>query len=583
VKIPLKSYWDILSSYVGRRKPMFALTAILIFTGIGLQLFNPQIMRRVIDGATSGAETSVLLSAAILFVVIAVVQQAVGVLAVWFGENLAWRATNELRRDLAIHCLSLDMGWHTKTPPGDLIQRIDGDVAELSGFFSQIVIRISGNVFLLLGILAMLYRENALLGAAFTAFSALALTALYTVRNVAVGPEKDLRETQSELAAFIEERLSGTEDIRSGGAVPWVIRGLYRLHHTILRQMKRAWLMGGLVFRAVAGAVFIAGMSLAYAGGYTMSVRGLASIGTVYLIVYYTNTLGRPIRELARQMQSLQNVGASVERIRELRSLSPAVRDGTEARLEARGPVALRFESVRFSYNEAEPVLNDVSFSLDKRRVLGLLGRTGSGKSTIARLLFRFYDPVAGSVRFDGIDARSVPLADLRRSVGMVTQEVQLFQATVRDNLTFFDGSIPDGAILEAVRELGLSPWLERLPEGLSTTLSTGGRGLSAGEAQLLAFTRIFLRDPGLVILDEASSRLDPATEQLIERAVDRLLEDRTAIVIAHRLATVERADDILVLENGAVLEYGKRTALIADPGSRFSQLLARGIEEVLA
>ncbi|HEY0070466.1 MAG TPA: ATP-binding cassette domain-containing protein, partial [Chloroflexia bacterium] len=174
-------------------------------------------------------------------------------------------------------------------------------------------------------------------------------------------------------------------------------------------------------------------------------------------------------------------------------------------------------------------------------------------------------------------------LRQLRHAIGFVTQDVQLFNATLRDNLTMFDGEIPDAKILQVVHELGLTEWYGSLPEGLDTVLGPGGGSLSAGEAQLLAFARIFLRDPGLVVLDEASSRLDPATERLIERAVDRLLRDRTGIIIAHRLATVQRADEIMVLEDGRVLEHGPRLALANDPRSHFSQLLRTGLEEVLA
>ena len=172
---------------------------------------------------------------------------------------------------------------------------------------------------------------------------------------------------------------------------------------------------------------------------------------------------------------------------------------------------------------------------------------------------------------------------ELRQRVAIVTQDVQLFQASVRDNLTFFDDSISDDHLLKVIDDLGLRDWLGTLPNGLDTKLETGGRSLSAGEAQLLAFTRVFLRDPGLVILDEASSRLDPATEQLIERAVDRLLENRTAIVIAHRLRTVERADEILILDRGRVIEHGEREILEQDATSQYYRLLQTGLEEVLA
>jgi ATP-binding cassette subfamily B protein len=239
--------------------------------------------------------------------------------------------------------------------------------------------------------------------------------------------------------------------------------------------------------------------------------------------------------------------------------------------------------------SDKDLVLHDISFHLHPGTVLGLLGRTGSGKTTLTRLIFRLYDPDQGGVFLghdgDGlIDVRHIPLLHLRHRVGMVTQNIELFNASVRDNLTFFDRDIPDERILQVLRDLGMWAWYESLAEGLDTELESGGGGLSAGEAQLLAFTRIFLQDPGLVILDEASSRLDPATENLIERAVDTLVNNRTAIIIAHRLGTVQRAHEVLILEEGRISEYGDRAALASDPRSRFYGLLQTGmVEEVLA
>jgi ABC-type multidrug transport system fused ATPase/permease subunit len=226
---------------------------------------------------------------------------------------------------------------------------------------------------------------------------------------------------------------------------------------------------------------------------------------------------------------------------------------------------------VSFAYRPGEPALDSVSFSLPKGSCLGILGRTGSGKTTIARLLCRFYDPSSGCIRLDGIDIRELPFEHLRSHVGLVSQEVQLFHASVRDNLTFFDPAVSDAVIREAVDALGLSPWLSRLGDGLATVVSD--RGLSAGEAQLVALARIFLRNPGLVVLDEASSRLDPATGQLAERAIDRLLAGRSAIIIAHKPAAIERAGTILVLENGRTLQYGERRHIAADPLSHYVRL----------
>jgi ATP-binding cassette, subfamily B, bacterial len=202
------------------------------------------------------------------------------------------------------------------------------------------------------------------------------------------------------------------------------------------------------------------------------------------------------------------------------------------------------------------------------------LGHTGSGKTTLARLLLRFYDVDRGTIGLGNVAIAQTPLSELRQRVGIVTQDVQLFQASVRDNLTFFDSTIDDAKILSTLELLGLANWWRSLPQGLNTILNSDSSGLSAGQAQLLAFARVFLKNPGLVILDEASSRLDPTTEMLIEGAIAQLLQHRTAVIIAHRLKTVHRADQILILEKGKVVEYGDRSTLAQNPDSRFYNLL---------
>lgn len=214
--------------------------------------------------------------------------------------------------------------------------------------------------------------------------------------------------------------------------------------------------------------------------------------------------------------------------------------------------------------------------------MLGLLGRTGSGKTTLTRLLFRLYEAQSGEVRLDGVDVRDYRIADLRRRIGIVTQEVHLFQGSVRDNLALFDSEIEDDRLIESLRVVGLQTWLETLPDGLDTLVQSGGGRLSGGEAQLLAFARVYLKDPGLVILDEASSRLDLATERRLGEAMERLLEGRTGIVIAHRLSTVERVDEIAILEEGELREHGSYAALTQDPASRFSRLLSAGLGDEL-
>ncbi|MCP4542080.1 MAG: ABC transporter ATP-binding protein [Chloroflexi bacterium] len=581
MNIPFKRYWDLLGPYLMLQKGRFTLLTVLLLSSICLQVFNPQIMRDFLDAAMAGESVGKLAVTALVFIGIAVFQQVVGVSATYVGENVAWTATNALRAGLARHCLTLDMSFHNNTSPGELIERIDGDVTELSNFFSQMVVRVIGNLVLLAGVLVAFFFEGWLIGVAFTVFATITLFALNRVRGLAIPHQKALREAIANLFGYLEERLAGTEDIRSSGAVDFVLLGLYKLSQVILGHWRKAWRMF-VVVRFTGGMMHTMGNVMAMVASFLLFNDGTITIGTAYLLVHYTNILGRPIRELTQQIETLQNIGAAIERLSDLRSIERKIEDGPGANLPG-GPLSLAFDEVSFAYVEDELVLENLVFNLEPGQVLGLLGRTGSGKTTLARLLFRLYDPTVGQIALGGVDIRQPKLVDLRERVAIVTQDVQLFQASVRDNLTFFDRRIPDEQIRAVIDELELAEWYQTLPDGLDTKLETGGRSLSAGEAQLLAFTRVFLRDPGLVILDEASSRLDPATEQRIERAVDKLLQDRTAIVIAHRLGTVQRADDIMILDGGRVIERGARERLAGDPTSRFYNLLQTGLEEVLA
>jgi ATP-binding cassette subfamily B protein len=581
VKIPWRRYWELLAKHITPQKGRFIALSVLLLTNIGLQVVNPQIMRFFVDAATTGRGTQALALSALAFIGLAILQQAIGVGASYVGENVAWTSTNALRAEMARHCLSLDMGFHNNSSPGELIERIDGDVSELANFFSQLVIRVVGNILLLLGILLALALEDWRLGLAYGTFAVGALYLLNRVKDVAVAPQKALRAANADLFGFLEERLAGTEDIRSCGAVEFCIRGLYRLQAVILKHWRKSSQMQ-LVVNFVGGMLMMLAHSLAFVGGYYLYRGGLITVGTAYLVLYYTNILGRPIHELTQHVESLQTIGASTERLADLRRIAPQVVDGPVDTLPP-GALSLELRNVSFAYVADEPVLEELSLRLEPERVLGLLGRTGSGKTTIARLLFRLYDPTAGVVRLGDVDIRQAKARAVRERVALVTQDVQLFQASVRDNLTFFNRSIPDERIVTVLEDLGLSEWFRSLPQGLDTKLDAGGQGLSAGEAQLLAFTRVFLRDPGLVILDEASSRLDRLTEQRIERAIEKLLRQRTAIIIAHRLGTVQRADDILILEEGHPVEQGERVRLAADPASRFHHLLQTGLEEVLA
>ncbi len=611
--VSAREYWLFLRRYLHGRLLWSGGLGLVLLANIALQIVNPQIMRRFIDGALGGGDSlSTLQSLALAFIAIAIIQQLIGVLATYLTELLGWAATNAVRLDLARYMLSLDMSFHTGHTPGEMIERIDGDVLALSNFFSQFILQVFGNLLLIIGVLIVLLREDWRVTLSLGVFVGLTLVILLRMINIAVPSWEKERQASADLYGFIEERLNGAEDIRANDGVPYVLHRFYRLTRDLMRITILASFRWALVMNTT-WVLFAVGNAVALVVSAALYQSGTITLGSVYMIIYYTNMISWPLERITQQFQDLQKAGASLVRIMGVQKIQGKIAGEDDFTSPARpelpgGALGVDFDQVSFAYHDDAPlekpqpavqptgaspaaapaveesdmVLCSVDFCLRPGRVLGLLGRTGSGKTTLTRLLFRLYDPSHGAICLGDRDLRDLRVAELRRRVGMVTQNIQLFHATVRENLTFFDPDIADKAVLQALDDLGMMDWLRSLPMGLDTELESGGGGLSAGEAQLLAFTRIFLRDPGLVILDEATSRLDPATEQRIERAVDKLVQNRTAIIVAHRLGTVQRADDILILEDGQVCEYGERQALAGDPRSRFYRLLETGMEEVL-
>lgn len=603
----IRPYWHLLTTYLRpQRGRVLALTA-LVVTGIGLQLVNPQIVAYFID--TASANTAVpgepayavglqnLFGAAAIFMSLAIVRHLVGITAVYVGENVAWTATNALRADLALHCLKLDMAFHKTHKPGELIERVDGDVNQLANFFSQLIIQLGSNILLLAGVLVLLLVADWRIGLAMTAVLLIGGVALRWFGKRATPRWQQLRQADANLFGSLEEWLSGAETIRSSGATAYAMGKLYRLTRDRWLAMRAAMRANVWVMNTPTG-VFALAYACAHLFGTSLYQDGVMTIGGVYLIFYYIDLIKDPLWRINRQVEDLQRAGASVNRIVALWGQQPTLPDGPGVTFPT-GPLAVQFDNVSFHYADdpEAAVLENITFTLAPGTIVGLLGRTGSGKSTLTKLLFRFYDPTEGAIYLGNgqphavgplsasdvsFDIRQATQAQLRQHIGLVTQEVQLFHASVRDNLTMFDETIPDGRILAVLDDLGLRDWLNRLPAGLETDLAADTT-LSAGEAQLLAFARVFLANPGLVILDEASSRLDPATERLIEQAMDKLLAHRTAIIVAHRLGTVQRADEILVLGDGRVLEHAPRTQLARDPHSHFYRLLQTGLEEAMA
>ena len=603
-RVSFGEYAILLRQNLRHLKFRFFWLIIFMAMSIVLSLLSPQILRFFIDVATNKLEASKdllrpflfpmaewlrqdpLVTAALLFIVISIVSQLIWLGTSYLSQDIGWKTTNKIRGDLALHCLSLDMTFHHQKTPGEMVERVDGDTTALATFFSALVIDVFGGLIRLVLILLMIFLEDWRIGLAMAAFTAISMYVFNLTRSVAVPIYAAEREGYAKLFGFIEERLGGIEDIRTNGGVSYTMSRFFKMIQEVFQLNLRSDIIGECL-RSLTRALFALGYALAMGICIWLYQNNLFTLGSIVLIFAYMRQLQLPLDTISRRINELQHATAGMKRIEELYHTKSSLKDGTqsltpqsETGRHADATPAISFNQVTFSYAGDELVLNNVSFELHEGKCLGVLGRTGSGKTTITRLLFRLYDANQGQIQIAGTPIQNLKQADLRRYIGLVTQDVQLFNATVRQNLTLFDDQISSEKIISVIDNLGLTDWYQSLPDGLDSMLSAGGSGLSAGEAQLLAFTRIFLKDPAIIVLDEPSSRLDPATEARIDFALQKLLRGRTSIIIAHRLGTLQTVDKIMILENGHIREHGDRQALVADPQSRFSQLLSTGLED---
>ncbi|GII30222.1 ABC transporter ATP-binding protein [Planotetraspora mira] len=564
----------------GRRSALAL--AVSVAAATALPLLAPPITARFVDDAIAGAGTRHLALIALGYLALAVAGQVARMFTGWLASRLAWDGTNRLRETLAEHALGLDMAYHGRHTPGEMIERVDGDVVAVAEFVVAFLLDVVAGVLLLAGVTVIVFTVDPRIGGFLLVYCVLIGFGMARAQRLAVPSAARGRAAGAALFGDLEERLAGMEDIRANGAGEHAVHRLY--------QASSAWYWANYRSGRI-GVGLLAGTWVAFAAGTAIALglaawaqrSGAITVGTAVLLFQYTLMVRAPFERLIDQLRQYQAALAGITRIggllAERRTLpAPAV----PRPLPDTGPLGLSLDGVGFAYpDDGEQVLSHVTISLAPGETLGLVGRTGSGKTSIARLVLRLYDPTEGAVRVGGVDLRDADPVSVRRRICAVTQDVQIFAAGVRDNLTLFRPP-PDDRLLRAVLEdVGLGDWLAALPDGLDTVLGgvagsgVSGSGVSAGEAQLLAFARAFLADPGLVVMDEASSRLDPATERRIEQSVDRLLTGRTGVLIAHRLSSLSRVDKIAVIDGGRVVEYGRREDLVADPGSRFARMLS--------
>ena len=549
--------------------------AAMVCTGSLLLLAGPLVVRRIVDRAGAGAGVSELRNLAVTFLVIVIVGQVVAVVVTRSATISAWRTTNQLRLDITRHVLGLDHEFHRRHTPGELIQRVDGDVTSVSELLGRVVPKALGAALLVGGMIVVVAVIDWRVGLGMLVYVAAAIALVLLLRRRAVAESSEELGAYARLYGGIEERLNASEDLRANGAGSHAMwRFVEDSADTLSTSVRRESAFLGMWW-GVQGVV-VAGTVISLVTSTLLVSRGAMTIGTAFLLFQYVLLIERPLEDVVHELETVQKATGAMRRVSALLAIEPSIVDRGDTSPPA-GALDVRFDRVGFDYGDDQPVLDGVTLTIGAGRSVGVVGRTGSGKTTFSRLVLRLVEATEGTIAVGGVPIDRIPLAELRRRVAMVPQEVELFGGTIRENVTLFDPAPGDDEVVAALRAVGLDAVADG---GIGRELGTGGAGLSAGEAQLLAMARVWLRHADLVVLDEATARIDPDTEARLESAVHKLMCGRTTLIIAHRLSTLREVDDIVVFDGGRIVESGERDVLAADSSSRFHRLLTLALED---
>ena len=610
---------EMLSRLAERLRPeraRLALGVVLLLTSVAAELVGPLVLRHLIDraipAAQDGSDPSGILRTALVYLGVFLIGSASTFTQVLIVAKVGLRTIARLKQDLFDHLLSLGMDHFDRHPTGRLMTRVESDTERLQNLFAEVTLSLLRTVILLVGTFTVMLRTNAeITGAVFLLALPFVIGALLFLRWMRPLYQK-VRRVYANLSTFVTEYAQAVPILQVYGRGPWAMDRLRRRnrdrYHT---EIKTEFL--DYCFWGVVGTLEVFAVILILFLGFSDKFGGGLTLGTAVLFVEYTRRLFWPLALFTEQLGFIQKAFASADRVFGVLDTKSTVVDRPEARTELPQEWSeIRFENVRFGY-DARPIpelgdddvdqmehtangsgdahslaesgngaavsaaghspspsplaLDGVSFSLRRGDRVALVGPSGGGKTTIVGLLLRFYEPTSGRITIDGVDIREFSLAAWRNLLGLVLQDIHLFPGTVADNLQVFLQAATEERLEGAVRALGASDVLSRLPKGLDTELSEGGQNLSMGERQIVCFARAMVREPGLLILDEATSSVDPATESRIQSSLERMMAGRTSLVVAHRLSTIKNAHEILVLEKGRIVQQGRHDELLREGG----------------
>lgn len=546
----------------------FSLAIFLLLFAIAGELAGPLVLRAVIDDAIPAGSASEIVRLSGLFALIFLVTMAVSYLQVIIASRIGLSIVRSLKRKLFDHVLTLSMDFFHANPSGKLMARVESDTERVRMLFSETSMALLRNAAMVIGTLIIMYKANSYIALRVLAITIpVGLIAIPVLRKMRV-IWGEVRKSYASIAGVAAEFVRAVPVLQVFGTTGYALKRMHKQGKKYFRREKKASILE-YTFWSFLGSLEIAAVAVILVSSRPGVISGAVTVGTVVMFVEYTRRLFGPLVMFSETLNQIQRALASGERLIEILDTETRTPDGSIQNSGFPDPWnKIEFEDVWFRYStESEWALKGVSFTLSKGETIALVGDSGGGKSTIVSLLMRFHHIEKGRITIDGVSINDLTLDAWRSGLGLVLQEVNLFSGTLSGNLTVFDHSVSRDDQEQALQIIEAGELLERIPGGLDGKISEGGANLSMGQRQLINIARAMLRQPEILVLDEATSSVDPGTEKRIQRATNLALQGRTALVVAHRLATITHASQIIVIRHGLVAEQGTHSELLAKNG----------------
>jgi ABC-type multidrug transport system fused ATPase/permease subunit len=528
-----------------------------------LPLWLDDILRPILSGS---GKMQIAVAAAIATVVIAVLGAVASYIANYYTTSVGQWVANDLRVRTYHHLQQLSLRYYDTHQTGSLLSTITSDVQTIQGFASSDTLGILVDLLTIVGMLFIMFWLNwdfTLIAVAIAPFMLLLVSRFKKAVKKAT---HEVRKEQSKIVSVVEQGLQSMRVVKAFGRQDLAEADLAEVSHATVDAALKARRVKALLSPIVAVTVALCTAIVLWRGSYLI-LAGAMTAGALTVFLSYLTKFFKPVQDLAKMTNAIAQAAVGVERVRAILDADTVIPERPDARVPPEIKGEIEFEHVAFSYSADSPVLTDVSFHIQPGQMVGVVGPTGGGKSTIVSLIPRFYDPIAGAVKIDGVDVRDFKTLALRDQIGYVLQETVLFEGTVRENIAYGRKGVTEEQILEAAKLANADEFIARMPHGYDTIVGERGDTLSGGQRQRIGIARAIIRDNPILILDEPTAALDTESERLVIEALERLMKGRTVITIAHRLSTIRDADKIIVLKGGVVAEEGTHEELVARGG----------------